>query len=158
MPILNIDIRAEAQTADGKQPPAPEMLAARGPLVPVTLTLTEETSRAYAERGGNLPEPVSGFAMIDTGAERTCFDEASARKAGLPVTGSAPMTSATHANHEVPVFSGRIIVMGSFNIDVVRGLGPNLAAFGLVALIGRDLLKDALLTWNGPVGSIALAI
>ena len=68
------------------------------------------------------------------------------------------MTSATHANHEVPVFSGRI-VMGSFNVHVVGGLGANLAAFdGLVALIGRDLLKDALFTCNGPVGSIDLAI
>lgn len=134
------------------------MLAAGGPLVPVTLTLKEEISRAYAEHGGNLPEPVAGFAMIDTGATRTCFDEASARKAGFPITGIAPMTSATHANHEVPVFSGRI-VMGSFNIDVVGGLGANLAAFdGLVALIGRDLLKDALFTYNGPGGSIALAI
>ena len=65
--------------------------------------------------------------MIDTGAARTCFDEASARKAGFPIIGRAPMTSATHANHEVPVFSGRI-VMGSFNIDVAEGLGANLAA------------------------------
>ena len=156
MPILSI--RAEARTADGKQRPAPEMLATGGPLVPVTLTLTEETSRAYAERGGNLPEPVAGFAMIDTGAARTCFDEASARKAGFPIIGRAQMTSATHANHEVPVFSGRI-VMGSFNIDVAEGLGANLAAIdGLVALIGRDLLKDALFTYNGPGGSIDLAI
>ena len=134
------------------------MPATGGPLVPVTLTLTEEASRAYAEHGGNLPEPVPGLAMIDTGATRTCFDEVSAGKAGFPITGNAPMTSATHADHEVPVFSGRI-VMGRFNIDVAEGLGANLAAFDdLVALIGRDLLKDALFTWNGPGGSIALAI
>lgn len=159
MPILNI--RAEARAADGEQRPSPEMLATDGPIVPVTLTLTEETSRAYVERGESLPEPVSGFAMIDTGATRTCLDEASARRAGFPITGIALMASATHANHEVPVFNGRIVMVGSFNIDVVGGLGANLTAIGdldLVALIGRDLLKDALFTYNGPGGSIALAI
>lgn len=134
------------------------MLAARGPLFPAVLALTEETSRAYAERGGDLPESVSGFAMIDTGATQTCFDETSARKAGFPITGAAMMASATHARHQVPVFSGRI-VMGPFNIDVVRGLGANLAAFdGLVALVGRDLPQNALVTYDGPGGSIALAI
>lgn len=95
--------------------------------------------------------------MIDTGATRTCFDEASARKAGFPIIGAATMASATHMEHEVPVFTGRI-VMGSFNINVGRGLGANLVAFdGLVALIGRGLLQTALLTYNGPEGSIALA-
>lgn len=49
--------------------------------------------------------------------------------------------------------------MGPFNIDVVGGLGANLAAFdGLVALVGRDLLQNALVTYDGPGGSIALAI
>ena len=95
--------------------------------------------------------------MIDTGATRTCFDGTAARKAGFPITGTATMASATHAKHEVPVFTGRI-VMGNININVGGGLGANLTAFDdLVALIGRDLLQTALFTYNGPEGSIALA-
>lgn len=50
--------------------------------------------------------------MIDTGALTTCFDKATAEKAGLPIIGSGRMSSATHVDIEVPLFSG-ILVRGN---------------------------------------------
>lgn len=156
MPLLTV--RQEAPTEDGGKRPAPEALVMRGSVIPVVLTLTEETKRAFEERKLQVPEPVSGLAMIDTGASSTCFDETSARKAGLVITQTAMMSSASHEKHEVPVFLGRILGNpGPINVDAHLGLGANLTHFGLVALIGRDMLHDALFTYNGADGSFSIA-
>lgn len=158
MPILNV--RAEIENKPGEVLPAPELLADGGPVIPVTITLSDESQRAYNERGRQLPQAVTGFALIDTGASRTCFDKDSAIEAGLPVVDTATMSSATHANHQVPVFMGKIILLQTnIVISVEKGLGANLSAFnGLVALIGRDLLKNTIFTYNGPEGLISVSI
>lgn len=157
MPIINL--RAESRNEKGEVRPAPEALALSGPILPVTLTLSDASQRAYSEQGKPLPETVSGLAMIDTGATSTCFDQDSARAAGLPVVGTAKMSSTTHADQEMPVFAGKMMIAGQIVIDVDRGMGANLSSFdGLVALIGRDLLSSAVFTYNGPDGSICIAI
>ena len=157
MPILNS--RAEGRTRAGEVVPAPEFLANAGAVIPVTLTLSDDVQRACIERGEQPPAPVNGRAMIDTGASATCFDADAAQRAGLPVVGVAQMTSASHANHQVPTFAGKI-VCPTIVIDVESGMGANLSSVGggLIALLGRDVLKSAILTYNGPDGHFSLAI
>ena len=59
----------------------------------------------------------------------------------------------------MPAFAGKIAVPGGISINLANGAGANLGAFdGLVALIGRDLLQSSLFTYNGPDGSISIAI
>ena len=59
----------------------------------------------------------------------------------------------------MPAFAGKLALPGGININLENGAGANLGAFdGLVALIGRDLLQSALFTYNGPDGSISIAI
>ena len=156
MPILNY--RREVKTQAGKVVPAPEALANLGPVVPVTLTLSDDVQRAYIERGEQPPAPVNGFAMIDTGASTTCCDADAARRAGFPTVGVARMTSASHASHQVPTFTGKI-VCPKFTINMESGMGVSLSSFGngLIALLGRDVLKSAILIYNGPDGHFSLA-
>ena len=159
MPILNS--RTEGRTDDDPVP-APEGLARLGPIIPVTLTLSDEALKAYAARGEFPPPTVNGFAMIDTGASTTCFDARAAQEAGLPTVGTAKMSSASHANHAVPTFAGRLICP-TIHVDVEAGMGANLSEIGgdgpgrLIALLGRDALASAILIYNGPDGSFSLA-
>ncbi len=157
MPILNI--RTETKTKKGEVNPAPDGLAASGPVLPVTITLSDKAMRSYAETGEQPLPAVNGLAMIDTGATTTCFDEAAAKKAGLPTIGVTSMSSASHPNHEVPLFSGKITTP-TVTINVEKGMGANLSAVsnGLIALIGRDVLKSAVLVYNGPDGHFSLSI
>lgn len=68
------------------------------------------------------------------------------------------MASASHPQHEVPIFAGKI-VLDNININVEAGMGVNLSGFPqLVALIGRDLLQNAVFIYNGPDGSVSLAL
>jgi len=157
MPILNS--RMQTRVGNGEIHQGPQALVANGPLIPVTITLSDESRRACSERGERIPEAVKGLALIDTGASGTCFDEAAARKAGLPTTGVTRMASASHKDHEVPVFVGKISTP-TISIDVKKGTGANLASLNseLVALIGRDLLASAIFVYNGPEGHFSIAI
>ncbi len=92
MPILNS--RAEGKDENGQTVPARDFLAGIGPIIPITLAIPDGVLQAYSKRGERPPSPVSGFAMIDTGATATCVDIDVAKKAGLPIIGEARMTSA----------------------------------------------------------------
>ena len=156
MPFLNL--RVQKPSDQGLPEPAPEALRAQGPVFPVTLSHTDAVRRALRESGAEIASPVHGLALVDTGATGSCFDLSAARRAGLPVRGTSLMSSASHADHRVPLFSGKLL-MQDWNINVETAMGVNLAGMPeLIALIGRDLLEQAVLIYNGPEGAVTLAI
>ena len=156
MPTLNF--RADREDEGGRNVPAPELLRDRGPIVPVTLMISDSHEQVLAEQGKPIPTPANGFALVDTGASRTCFDQAAASAAGLPISDTGFMTSATHARQGVPIFTGKIIIPQFGEIHVEKGMGAVLANQGLVALIGRDLLENAVLVYNGSAGFFSISI
>ena len=67
------------------------------------------------------------------------------------------MASASHAEHDVPVFAGKI-VLDSAHINTPKAMGVNLSGSpGLIALIGRDTLQKCLFVYDGNAGSMTLA-
>jgi hypothetical protein len=158
MPVLNI--RASLSDDKDGEKSGQTALQNTGPLLPVTLAMTDETHRGYLQRSESPPPSVQGLAMIDTGALASCFDIQAATRAGLPIVGQADMSSTSHANQKVPVFSGKLLIgPNMIAAQLERAVGVNLAAFqGLVALIGRDLLGTATLHYNGPDGTVTLAV
>ena len=136
---------------------APGVLVARGPIVPVTITVPDAVQSSHVNLGSPIPEPVTGVALIDTGATSSCFDNSAALKAGLPTVGKSKMASASHPENEVPLYAGKMLLPG-LNFDVKSGFGVELSGSdGIVALIGRDLLKIAIFVYNGPDGTFTLA-
>ena len=156
MPTLNIHVKAEDQ--HGKPIAASTGLAQGGPVVPVSLMISDAHRKVLGEEGRLVPPVVNGTALIDTGASNTCIDQGAAEKAGLPTIGKAAMASASHPEHEVPVYSAKLVIPQFSDIDVAYAMGANLGGMGLTALIGRDLLQRAVLVYNGTDGSIALSI
>lgn len=144
---------------DGNQQPADPAvaLAQQGPvLVPVVLTLIERHRRDAAGRGHEIV-PVTGAVLIDTGASVTCFDRAAAEQAGLPVGGTGFMSSASHPQEEVPLYTGALQIPGFGELAVRRAMGAVLANQGIIALLGRDALRGTLLVYNGIDGSYILS-
>jgi hypothetical protein len=159
--ILNARIDAKTKDRQGNVKPIHPKVALQnvGPSVQVILVPLEAQLRSIADNGGTPPQPVSGRALIDTGASITCVDAEAARQAGLAMVGTGTMTSATHANEVVPVFAGRLTIEpASITVNSNRAFGPNLKNQGLIALIGRDLLANCVLVYNGPDGSFSLSI
>ena len=130
-------------------PNASDALQLRGPVLAV------EAMPLNVEGG----DPASGLALIDTGAAGTCIDDEVAASIGCPVVGTAQMASATHDAVEVPVYAVQLNVPSlSLIVTARRAFAAQLRPQGLVALIGRDILKFWNFTYNGPAGTFGISI
>ena len=49
-------------------------LATQGPLIPVVVSITEEHAQILRSFGRPIPQPVSGYALLDTGASMCAVD------------------------------------------------------------------------------------
>lgn len=160
MPILHVQYSGTGTNHQGQTVQVDPKLALqqRGPVIQVTVSLAQASAQALVQAGKTAPTPVSGLALIDTGATATCIDNAAAATMGLPVIDVVSMTSATHANLPCNVHPIAIEVAGTkINIEAPRALGANLAAQGLLLLIGRDVLQHCNLVYTGLVGTITLS-
>ena len=122
------------------------------------MMVSDSHGQALTQRGIQVPNAVNGFALIDTGAGGTCVDQQAATKAGLPIIDKTMMRSASHTEHEVPVFAGKLVIPQFIDINLEYALGANLGGENLIALIGRDLLQSAVLVYNGTDGTVSLSI
>ncbi|MCL5611679.1 MAG: retroviral-like aspartic protease family protein [Chloroflexi bacterium] len=161
MPILHTQLTGQAQTPNGKTVPLPPPLALmqRGPIVQVTIGVEQNMAQQLVAQGAQLPQPVSGVALIDTGATSTCIDEVIARQLNLPAIDVITIASASHANSKQNVYPALIEVIGiAIKFNALRAIGVPLANQGIQVLIGRDLLQHCTLFYNGMIGSFTLSI
>jgi predicted aspartyl protease len=158
MPILHTQIGAQGKSPDGKvvQLPPAVALQMRGPVLQVTVTIEQNAGKALLSQGKTVPTKV-GWALIDTGASNTCIDEQTAGDLGLPVIDVGSMQSASHERHPCNVYPIQI-VSPALTINVARSLGAALASQGLIVLIGRDVLQNCNLFYNGPAGQFTLSL
>ena len=159
MPILHSQIAAQAKAADGKliQVPPATALQLRGPILQISLTIEQNAGKGLVAQGKNVPTPRSGLALIDTGASSTCVDEQAAKDLGLPVIDVANMQSASHEKHFCNVYPVQIITP-IVTLNAPRAMGAALASQGLLVLIGRDVLQNCNLFYNGPAGQFTLSL
>lgn len=160
MPILNARVHAETRDGQGDSVVSPRGLALvqAGPRVRVTLSPLAEQIGSPTGGREDVPARVVGDALIDTGASVTCIDGEAAVGAGLAVVDSGPVHSATHANETVPIYAGLMNIHGLSNVETRRAYGVNLVTQGLTALIGRDVLSNCILVYNGADNSFSLSL
>jgi predicted aspartyl protease len=161
VPILNVQLGGEARANDGRSIPIPPQLALtqRGPVVQVTVSIGQAIAQQILQQGGTLPPPVSGLALIDTGATSTCVDDAAAQQLQLPAIDVVTIASASHSSTEQNVYPISVEVVGlPIAINAPRAIGAPLQPQGLLVLIGRDLLQHCVLVYNGISGSFSLSI
>lgn len=161
MPILHIQLNATGNTVQGQlvQVPPSIVLQRQGPFVKVTIGLAQSIASQLLQQGQTLPSPVSGMALIDTGASTTCVDDSVAQQMQLPVVNVVNIASASHASTKQNVYPIQIEVIGlPISIETPNAIGAALGAQGLIALIGRDVLQHCTLFYNGITGSFTLSI
>ena len=161
MPILHTQYEAELQQPDGTkiQVSAQFALIQQGPIIQVVLGLAQSFANQLVQQGHSVPNPVSGQALVDTGASVTCIDDEIAQSMGLPVIDVVQMTSASHASTPANVYPVQLQIVGTpIRVEVSRGLGAILKPQNIVALIGRDFLQHCAMFYNGPTGQLTLSI
>ena len=96
--------------------------------------------------------------MIDTGASLCAIDEAAAVSLGIPPAGAqAIFTPAGPASQPTYPASLSFPATTLPNITFAEFVGAPIQASGIIAIIGRNVLRDFVLIYNGPGGSVSLA-
>lgn len=75
----------------------------------------------------------------------------------LAVVDKTYVNSVTHGKQLSPVYSGKLIVE-KLSIPIQKSAGGNLAPHGLIALIGRDVMQNGVLIYNGTDGSFTFCL
>lgn len=128
------------------------------------LAIGVSNPRAEALKKLSLPVPqlIVVRALVDTGASCTCVDPAILKQLNLTPTGSVPVHSPTTGQNPVAQdqYDVSLTLMHaklSLTIPSLPVIQSELAIQGIHALIGRDILKDCLLVYDGQLGVFTLA-
>jgi predicted aspartyl protease len=131
----------------------------RGPVFNVQLSPALAITAALARQNALIPAPVVGMALIDTGASMSSIDNQVAASLGLSPIDVVKMSSASHASTDANVYAVHFEIMGCpIEGDVGRAIGAELAAQGLIMLVGRDILQRCTLHYNGGAGQFTLSL
>jgi len=150
MPILNASLGAGAQAMTN--------LLTRGPIIPIEVWVPSALESYLRSHNMGVPPPVSGFALIDTGATVSAVDDLAIRILGVSPVDVASVGTAGGPQRQY-VYPARFLVANrTWVLEFTRVTGANLSDTGFIALIGRDFLSRALLVYNGLQGSFTVAL
>lgn len=137
-------------------------ISATGPLLDLEIGVSEIRAKALAKSGKPIPKPVQIQGLIDTGASISAVDKEALNKLELDPTGTVggltPSSSGKH--HKFRQFDVSLkLIHTSFTkkIDPLAVVECELEAQGIQALIGRDILSECLLVYDGVDDTFALA-
>lgn len=132
-----------------------------GPLIDLSVGVSAQRRGALEKAGVQVPPFQRARALIDTGASATCIDPAILKPLGLTPTGTIHI--------HTPSTSGKPYICEQFDVGLgidhpkdpmvlltVPVIATELAAQGISALIGRDVLASCLLIYNGVEGTFTL--
>ena len=140
------------------------ILSTAGPILPVEVTIPTPLADILTKQNKPIPQPKSGWALIDTGATRTCVDADAITQLGVNPIGRAKIHGSA-GKHEVNIFPAHFrfpTFQGGFEIDFTATLGVDIKAqqFNkqpIIVLIGRDVLSRCIFIYNGTLGVYTLS-
>jgi len=136
----------------GVQAPAlsPAPLMQIGPIMAVLIEIPPALSQQLASQNQPIPPPVTGVALIDTGATLSGVHSPVLAQLGVATVGLANVGTAG-GQQQQNVYPIRI-VMSQLNLglDYNQVLGVDLSGTGYIALLGRDVLQRMILVYDGP--------
>ena len=131
-------------------------LSPGGPIVTAVVGVSDARRTALTEAGQPVPNFVTIRALVDTGASCTCIDPTVIAELALPPTGSVQMFSPTTGEtpHAMEQFDVAIVIpsqqgQAPLIFETIPVVASSLAAQGIQALIGRDILSRCVLHYNG---------
>jgi predicted aspartyl protease len=141
----------------------PVALAGAGPILQVEVNLPQPLINLLSSQNKPIPASSPGFALIDTGASRTCIDSSVLSKLGINPIGVVTMGT-TGGSTTCQLFPAKLsfsvitLVIDFGSVVGVNLQGQQINGTPIVALIGRDVLSRCLLIYSGTGGFFTLAL
>ena len=133
------------------------------PIVTLYVAIGRDDAAAYREVGRSLPDPLNVRALVDTGADRSVVALSILKKLGLNPVGQTDLYTASTGGQ--PEVRDDYVVDLSFSGDKPGRLAEDLIVVGsdglsglsVEMLLGRDVLGNCLLVYDGPNRRFSLA-
>lgn len=133
----------------------------QGPLLSILVGVSRPRADALTTEGQPIPPAVTVQGLVDTGASCTCIDPSVLQSLNLTPTGTTqtltPSTGATpHITNQYDVAIVLVHPKATFTFHSVPVVESHLSVQGIQALIGRDILAQCVLIYNGPMAAYTL--
>jgi hypothetical protein len=144
----------------------PAALHAVGATFNIEIQVPPDIAKVLTEAGQPVPQPRAGIGLVDTGATNSCVHESILADLGISPVGVRPAATAAGPVDQ-NLYPVRISFPGEgWTLDLTSAAGVDLSGFqvqtkppqDLIALLGRDLLKNWVLIYNGPGGVWTVAM
>jgi hypothetical protein len=139
-------------------------VAPNGPLMDAFIGVSEAKKAALLKANQEVPKPRQIRALVDTGASCLCVDPSVLKELALVPTGKTTVVSPTTGTQpkEVDQYDVSLVIPcghhAPFTMETIAAVESELLLpQGFHALIGRDILKHCLPTYNGTVDLFTLA-
>lgn len=121
-----------------------------GPRIEVLIGLPEPLLHLRQDEGRPVPEPFQAKAMIDTGASMTAIDPSVAQALGVLPRGTVTISTPSSPMHETNTYEiGLVFPTPRYALPLLPVIESPLASQGFHCLIGRDVLSQGLLVYEG---------
>jgi len=147
-------------------------ITARGAMVEVVIGITDQRAKALQKAGQwpyveeiGPPLFVQGNFLVDTGATMTCVDSALIHQLHIEPSGVVLMQTPSTNGQGVHCFQYDVKLllpsqdtdtMGLF-VDAMPVIETSFSNQGIDGLIGRDILDQCLMVYNGKSGQMTIA-
>ena len=127
----------------------------------VQLEVPSLLAKYLADHGNSVPTPVTGWALIDTGATTTAVNERTVTGLGVAPVGTIKVGTAG-GYQDQPVFPLKVVlpqVPITIEYEQVTGAtldGQSIAGRPILLLIGRDILRRMIFIYDGINGEFTL--
>jgi hypothetical protein len=135
-----------------------------GPLVSVLVGVSTPRVQALIAASQPVPPPSIGTFLVDTGASATCVDPELIRNLGLQPTGRTAISTPSTAGsvhycdqYDVALFIPGNPGGGGHLVDAIPIITTHLRAQGIDGLLGRDVLNNCILIYNGNASIFTIA-
>jgi hypothetical protein len=134
-----------------------------GACIEVIVGATDQRAEMLKQNGAAVPKTCRLTALIDPGTQTSHVDGTCLNQLGLRAVGSADLTSLSTPGQSVPrdlfeVSMNILLPAPHFTFPISRILVFEMYAMhaGIGALIGQDILKNFVFTYNGKAGTFSL--
>jgi len=121
-----------------------------GPLIEVFIGVSDPVYKLLQEQGQKAPDPLKAYALIDTGASATTIDPEIAESLSLTPRGVINISTPSCASHPANTYDVSVYFPAhKYPLPLLTVIEGPLAAQGIHCLIGRDILSNGLLVYEG---------
>jgi hypothetical protein len=147
-----------AKLVGSKMLSPPDGLQFGGPTVMVQIGLHAHLANKRQQHGDPIPPPVTGNAMIDSGATVTTIDSSVAQTLGLQPSGKVESVGIGGRSTGFTVACS--VDIRGLVVNIARAHCHDLTKYSkkLICLIGRDILRHMVFHYDGPAGTVYLEL